>query len=78
MAARHVFQIGDKVVWSMYDGHLMAGTVTAADHDHGFGQWLSVRRVDGGHCRLEGKNARPATDADVLAACKWFQTLGRE
>ena len=67
-----VFTAGDKVAWTMRDGHVMAGDVTFV----GYETYL-IRRVDGSQCEAKKSKCRKATPEDVLGACDFFQNIGK-
>lgn len=67
-----VFTAGDKVAWTMNDGHVMAGDVTFV----GYVSYL-VRRVDGSQCEVAMDKCRKATPEDVLGACDFFTKIGK-
>lgn len=58
--------------WTMYDGHVMCGTLTF----DGIGAFR-VRRVDGGAVTVEKRICRPATVDDIQAACRFFGEIGK-
>lgn len=67
-----MFTTGDKVAWTMGDGHVMAGDVTFV----GYVSYL-VRRVDGSQCEVAMDKCRKATPEDVLGACDFFTKIGK-
>ncbi len=67
------FKLNDKIAWRMFDGNIMAGTVTFL----GFSS-VDVQRVDGGLCSIKDtKEAWLADPDDILTACDFFITMGR-
>lgn len=64
--------VGTQIAWNMLDNNTMSGVITFV----GFDTFL-VRRVDGGTCELPKTEARKATSNEILAACRFFRTLGR-
>lgn len=67
-----MFKIDDKVAWSMLDGNIMAGTITDVCYDSAY-----VKRVDGTLCRVSISKLCRANAGDTLAACEFFQNIGK-
>ena len=60
------------VAWTMLDGNVMAGRVEYEGYDT-----CNVHRVDGSLVTVKTDRLRPATESDVNAAIRFYQTLGR-
>ncbi len=58
--------------WTMADGHTMAGVYRCSSICFP-ASWV-VYRVDGSECYVPHTDARPATLADVEAACRFYST----
>lgn len=67
-------QNGQQVAWTMIDGCIMSRTVQC--NGVGYGH-VMVRRVDGTVCTVRTESLRPATPDDILAACEFFQNIGK-